>query len=115
MFLIKEVFLGLFVRTVLANGGPIGTGGGPITLVNPLACDTLVCIGQAILTAIYAISIPIVAIMVIVGGFQILTAAGDPEKFQTGRKTITYAVIGFAVIIISFSVVQLIQSILGVK
>jgi hypothetical protein len=94
---------------------PTPSGGSSIKLVNPLACDDLVCIGKAIWAALFYFSIPIVSIMVIVGGFQILTAAGDPEKFKTGRKTILYATVGFAVILLAGGVVSIIQNILGIK
>lgn len=91
---------------------PGGSGG--FTLSNPLdPCKDLSCIALAIIKALFLISIPIVSIMVLVGGFQILTAGGDPEKFKTGRKTIIYAVVGFAIILIAGGVVSIIQSLIN--
>ena len=100
---------------------PSGGGGTPftITLPNPLACTSttpgssqVFCILDKILTVLFNLSIPITTIMVLVGGFQILTAAGDPEKFKTGRKTILYAVVGFAVVFLANSIVPIIQDFL---
>lgn len=91
-----------------------GTGGGSITLLNPFGEKTLADIVQAILAALFTLSIPIVSIMVMVGGYQILTAAGNEERLITGRRTITYAVIGFAVILLANGVVYLIRDLLGV-
>ncbi len=89
----------------------IGTGGGgPITLPNPLACGDIPCVVGKIINILFDISIPIVAIMVLIGGFQILTAGGNEEKFKLGRKTILYAAIGFGVILIANSVVTIIQN-----
>ncbi|OGZ01373.1 MAG: hypothetical protein A3A43_01095 [Candidatus Liptonbacteria bacterium RIFCSPLOWO2_01_FULL_56_20] len=98
------------------GGGP--TGGGPgigsaINLINPLACGNAVCVVEAILAAAFWISVPIVSIMVLWGGFQIAIAAGDPEKFSTGRKTIIYAAVGFLVILLAQGAVSIIRSILG--
>ncbi len=76
-------------------------------------CEKLDCILAKILDLIYYISIPITSIMVLWGGFQILTAAGDPEKVKTGGKTVLYAAIGFAVIIISKAIVYLITDIIS--
>ncbi len=42
-----------------------------------------------------------------------LTAGGDPEKFTKGRKTITYAAIGVAVIILANAIIAVVKSVLG--
>lgn len=105
-------------NTADCNPGPT-SGASSITLLNPLACSSsandpgFLCIGKAIMLLLFNIAIPLTVIMVIVGGFQILTAGGDPEKFKTGRKTLIYAVIGFAIVLISGGVVQLIQNLLN--
>jgi hypothetical protein len=59
------------------------------------------------------IAIPLVVIMVLVGAFQMMTAGGEPEKFSTGRKTVTYAVIGFGVALVGLGIVSIIKSFLG--
>lgn len=89
------------------------TVGGPITLINPLGCPDLGCVAQAIINALFWISIPIVSIMVLIGGFQILFAAGNEERLKNGRNTILYAVAGFAIIIIGLGAVQLIRNFIG--
>jgi hypothetical protein len=115
-----------FIETAWAQGGPIvpggptvpPAGGVSITLINPLECklpgyEGFGCVAQAIINALFYISIPLVSIMVLIGGFQILTAAGNPEKFTKGRNTILYAVLGFAIIIIGLGAVSLIRQLLG--
>ncbi|MDE2018843.1 MAG: hypothetical protein KGJ13_00675 [Patescibacteria group bacterium] len=85
----------------------------PISISNPLApCNDLTCISQSIINFLFTLAIPICAIMVLIGGFQMLTAAGNPEKFSSGRKTIMYAAVGFAVIVIADGVALLIKNIL---
>lgn len=59
------------------------------------------------------IAIPLTVIMVLVGAFQIMTSGGDPEKFSTGRKTITYATIGLVAAFIALGAVSLIKNFLG--
>jgi Type IV secretion system pilin len=58
------------------------------------------------------IAIPLTVIMVMIGAFQIMTAGGDPEKFSSGRKTILYAAVGFAIAVIAGGVTTLIKSII---
>jgi len=53
--------------------------------------------------------------MLIAGGFQMMTAAGNEESIQKAQKKITYAVIGFVVIFISFWLIKLLETILGVS
>lgn len=83
------------------------------TLTNPICGGNPNCtfgdVANNILDFLLDVSIPLVAIMVVIGGFQILTAGGDPAKFTTGRKTVTYAAVGFAVVLISKGVVSVIR------
>jgi len=85
-----------------------------LSKLNPLGdCGDLGCVATKIINALYYISIPIVSIMVLWGGFQILSAGGDPEKVKTGGKTILYAAVGFIVILLANGVVGIINSIVS--
>jgi hypothetical protein len=103
--------IGLFglVHSVSAQGSANCNPGG---LVDPLCGLTLAQVVQKITAVIAVIVAPIATIMVIYGGFQMITAAGDPERFGKGRKTLLYAAIGVAVTLIASQVVQIIQVIL---
>jgi hypothetical protein len=96
---------------VLAQEGEVE----PVTLTNPLGDDTntLGDILSKIIDKLQILAIPIVAIMVLIGGFQILFAAGDPEKFNKGKKTILYSVIGYAIILLANGIDDLIRDILN--
>jgi hypothetical protein len=52
--------------------------------------------------------------MIIIGAFQIMTAAGDPGKFAKGKQIITYAVIGFIVFLLANLIVNVISELIGV-
>ncbi len=54
-------------------------------------------------------------IMVLAGGFKILTSAGDPKGMAGGKQTITLAVAGIALAIISWLILVLIKNITGVN
>ena len=53
-------------------------------------------------------------VMILVGGFKILTSSGDPKGIAGGRQTITLAVAGIALAIISWLVLVLVHSVTGV-
>ncbi len=99
-----------FVETVF------GQAAGPedvVVLDNPLGVDSIGEIIQNVLNGLILIAAPIVAIMILVGGFQIMFAAGDPEKFKTGKKTILYTVIGYAILLVASGISTVIQSVLS--
>ena len=45
-------------------------------------------------------------IMIIYGGFMYVTAAGAEEKTTKGKKSVTYAIVGIVIILISFALVN---------
>jgi hypothetical protein len=87
----------------------------PITLTDPLGgSESFTSVATNVSQFLVAdVAIPLTVIMVLVGAFQIMTSAGDPEKFSKGRKTILYAAIGFLAAIISLGAVSLIKNFLG--
>jgi predicted small integral membrane protein len=91
----------------------IGGGTGGVDLENPLKSNSIIEIISNVLNWLIIYSVPILAIMILIGGFQILTAKESPEKVANGRKTIMYAVIGFTVILISKGVALILLNIIG--
>lgn len=84
-----------------------------LSTLNPLTCTDLNCVLQAIIKGIVGLAPPVVAIMVLIGGYQIVTAGGDPKKLQSGKQTVLWAAIGFAIIIIAQGVALVIQDVLN--
>jgi hypothetical protein len=83
-----------------------------IKLVDPLGGNesfTSVATAAAVFL-FWDIAVPLSVIMVLVGAFQLITSAGDPEKVSQGRKTILYAAVGLAVALVAGSVVTIIKS-----
>ncbi|OIP22675.1 hypothetical protein COX95_01635 [bacterium CG_4_10_14_0_2_um_filter_33_32] len=48
----------------------------------------------------------IAVIFIIVGGFQYITSAGNPDNIGRAKTTILYAIIGLILAIISFSIIN---------
>jgi len=55
----------------------------------------------------------IVTIMVIYGGFNIVTSSGDPKKMETGRKILTFALIGLALALLAKFLPSIVKFFLG--
>jgi hypothetical protein len=90
----------------------------PNQLFNPLdpTCTgnvTFISIANEIAGFIfYDIATPLATIMVLVGAFQMMTSAGDPEKFSQAKKTLTYAAIGFAIALVAGGVTSIIKNVI---
>lgn len=54
-------------------------------------------------------------IVLIMGGFNVLTSAGVPEKAKIGYDKITQGITGFIIVFVSYMVVLLIQAIFKIK
>lgn len=76
-------------------------GDNSIKFPNPVGVSTFNELLDKIINYVTLIAVPILSIMVLWGGFQMLTAKDNPANFDKGRKTITYAAIGFAVILVA--------------
>ena len=100
-----------FVNVALA----VGEEGRDTKLPNPLEGigNDIPSLVDKIATELIILATPVVIIMVLIGGYQILFAAGDPKKFETGRNTILYAAIGLVVVLIAKGVTSIIKSVLG--
>jgi len=52
-------------------------------------------------------------IMMLIGGFQCLTSGGDPKAAGAARSTLTYAIIGIILVVVSWLILVLIRDITG--
>ena len=49
------------------------------------------------------------------GGIRFITSGGDPAKVEGARKTITYAIVGFVIIVLAFVIIKVFSGITGVE
>lgn len=65
----------------------------------------------SITTIVIAMAGALAFLFIIIGGIQILTAYGDDEKIGNAKKTITYAIVGLLISMMSYAIVSIISSI----
>jgi hypothetical protein len=96
----------LFVETSLAKAQ---------SLIDPLGGnESFTSVATAVAGFLFwDIALPLCTIMVLVGAFQLMTSAGDPEKVSIGRKTILYAAVGFAIACICGGITNIIKNFIG--
>ena len=98
------------------TGKTSGSGGGSQSIKIPNPLGNVKTFGELInrlVNWLLIIGAPILTLMIIVGAFQIMTGAGEPEKITKGRHTITYAIIGYALLLISTGITTIIANVLS--
>ncbi|MBT7915704.1 hypothetical protein HN588_17580 [Candidatus Bathyarchaeota archaeon] len=67
---------------------------------------------------IFTAAIPLIGlisfVMILVGGFTILTSGGNPEGMKKGTQTITLSVAGLALAVLSWLILVFIKNFTGV-
>jgi len=115
--LIKMITEFLVNKVYAQVTGPLSSGdGGSITLNNPLGASNGTIVGLINTVISYFtlyIAPAVVVIMVLYGAFQMLTAGGKPEEFAKGRKTILYAIIGYAIVLVAAGLVAVVETVIG--
>ncbi|MBA4386265.1 MAG: hypothetical protein C0410_16145, partial [Anaerolinea sp.] len=71
------------------------------------------CIVQNILNIAVRLAGIAVFIFIIIGGFQYLTAGGDPKKAESAKNTLTYAILGLALLILAWFILKFISIFTG--
>jgi len=61
-----------------------------------------------LINAVLGILATVAVLFVIIGGFQYITSAGNPDSIQKAKNTILYAILGVVTSIIAFAVVKFI-------
>lgn len=88
-------------------------GGGQDVVIDPPFSGTIIDVLDRIIGFLVVVAIPIATIMVLYGAFQMLTAgASSADQFKNGVKTITYAAIGFAVVLIGRGIIFLVKQLI---
>jgi hypothetical protein len=52
---------------------------------------------------------------IVVAGFTLMNSGGDPKKLETAQKTLTFAIVGLVLILMSFFIVNFIAFATGVN
>ena len=62
-------------------------------------------VGNVVNVFLYIVG-AVAVIMVIFGGFQYMTSAGDPSKASKGRNTVVYAIVGLLLAVFAYAIIN---------
>lgn len=106
--IIIGVLFGLSLFTVVdaQEGGTIG-------FLNPLNVDTLDELAANVLNLLFYFALVAVPLMIVIGGLLIVTAAGNTEKIEKGKKIVWWSVVGFFIVLISRAILDALRGVFG--
>lgn len=58
-----------------------------------------------------ALAMALAVIALIIGGYQYLTAYGNPEQYDKGKKTVIWAAIGLIISLTAFGIIRIVTRI----
>jgi len=107
--IIKSIgsFLAVAPATALAGINP------PCPDNNPACNKTLVELITTISNTILLLVGVVAVLFLIIGGFQYISSAGNPENIGKAKTTIMYAIIGILVTLLAWAVVQFVVTKIG--
>jgi hypothetical protein len=90
------------------NLGPaFGAGSG-----SPAGANTLGSLALLVVQILLIVVGTVATVWLIIGGYRYVIAHGNEEQTEAAKKTITGAIIGLVVVLLSFAIVQIISSVL---
>jgi hypothetical protein len=89
---------------------PPSSSGGSVSVQNPLSVGSFCGLLQKILNAIVAIGIPVAVLFLVIAGFKFILARGKPEALTEARRNLLNVIIGIAIFIGAWAIVQVIVS-----
>ena len=115
LLIIFTAFVGLFLSPVLTNASPGLEPPTPETNIKtdvpPPDSNVENAIGK-ITNWFFVVVLCVAVIFLLVAGFQFITASGDPDKVNSARQNVMYAMVGVAVAVLAKGIVSLIQGLL---
>ncbi len=84
-----------------------------ISIPNPLTYDSFEELINRLIVFLLTVGIPVSTLMVMIGAFYLLTAAGKPERVEKGKNFILYAAIGLAILLFARGLTSLLKFMLG--
>lgn len=70
---------------------------------------------SALLPNVYLFASILLFLYAAVGGFMIITGAGDADSTENGKSALTNAIIGFVIIFVSYWIIQIVEVITGIS
>lgn len=78
--------------------------------LTPRSADGLEALIVTVINFILKFGIALTVLFILIGGVQYITAGGNDDKTGVAKKTLTYAIIGFIIVITALTIVNFVGS-----
>ena len=82
--------------------------------MEPAKISDLQTVFERVVGAALGFAGTVLFILLLSGGFKYITSGGDPKAVESAQKTLTYAIGGLILILLSYLILVLIKTITGV-
>ncbi len=96
-------------------GGDPSTVGTIGTISNPIGYESLGALVVAIIRFLLTMIGGLAVLFIIIGAVRMVTSQGNEKAVTAGKQTVTWAVIGLITALMAFSLISLVQSLIGRK
>lgn len=113
--ILKKAFVSFYsaaVVTVLCVNSVIAE---EIVIKNPITTESFAKIIENTLLWVLGIAGSIALFMLIVGGIMYITSGGDEQKVATAKKMFNFTVLGLIIVLLSYSIIKVLNDILGLS
>ena len=113
----KLAFLGATISNFLTAGYVLAQSAGKIGVVQPehVAVNNLGFFVSQIISIIFIIAAVLVFVYLVWGGIQWMTSGGDKQATQAARDRISAALVGLAIVALSWALIQIIGKFFGLE
>ena len=104
----KNLLLFILISLVL----PVICSAQVIVIENPLEAETFEELLDSVINFIFYIAVVAAPLMIIIGGFYFVTAAGNPAQVEKAKGIILYTLIGFIIILLAKGFIEFLKQVL---
>jgi hypothetical protein len=102
-FLILILLSLIFPLRILAQPG--------VALTPPIQATSIPEVLGRLANFIFTLALYILPVIIVIAGIFFVTAAGNPEQIEKGKKLIIYGLMGFIIILVAKGLINLIEEV----
>jgi Type IV secretion system pilin len=85
------------------------------TIASPIEANTIGALIVRFISFMLSLIGGVSVLFIIIGGFKMVMSNGNEKSAESGKKTVTWAVIGLVVALMAFSIIAIVQNVIGKK
>jgi RsiW-degrading membrane proteinase PrsW (M82 family) len=80
-----------------------------VTLTSPIEATSIPEVIRRLTNFFFTLALYLLPVIIVIGGVFIITAAGNPEQIEKGKKIIILGLIGFIILLTASGIIALIR------